>query len=460
MATFRKRHSRKYRNKNTRRTKNRRNTRRNTRKSHINRRSRKSLVGGGILDGLGRVIPTSIQKLSKSIPMPSYFSRSDLNKQYRQLQLGKHIADILRYYRLLFQLNEELEKLESKVLRDYNSLIQEKVDRWARAYKNYVEDVNYGYYWAPAYKASIGNDYKSYNVQKHKIISEFIKIYRKFTLLLTEFKIRELELESPELESPEIASLRKKAETIKETIGNNIAPIEEDEKALFDNIEQLKIKYEYYLRSRYINLQYVYNELHPGVESSREVHNQIENEGRNLIDELKNQRKAIDKKTREFSNSRLDTVEEMISFYEATNEVWKDAMKQQDSTEATRIFKEGMKRIQKLEEDKAIAKYNPKERAHDATREAGLATAGNEVVVEAVEPGLATTGNEEAVEADGAAARKEEEARVALAREEEQRRKINEANTSHPLNEAELAKEEEERLQWLVKSGYGTGNQA
>ena len=437
MATFRKRHSRKYRNKNTRRTKNRRNTRRNTRKSHINRRSRKSLVGGGILDGLGSVIPTRIQKLSNSIPMPSYFSRSDLNKQYRQLQLGKHIADILRYYRLLFQLNEELEKLESKVLRDYNSLIQEKVDRWARAYKNYVEDVNYGYYWAPAYKASIGNDYKSYNVQKHKIISEFIKIYRKFTLLLTEFKIRELELESPELESPKIASLRKKAETIKETIGNNIAPIEEDEKALFDNIEQLKIKYEYYLRSRYINLQYVYNELHPGVESSREVHNQIENEGRNLIDELKNQRKAIDKKTREFSNSRLDTVEEMISFYEATNEVWKDAMKQQDSTEATRIFKEGMKRIQKLE------------------------TAGNEVVVEAVEPGLATTGNEVVEEAaDGAAARKEEEARVALAREEEQRRK--ETRPIHHVLKMKLnsAKEEEERLQWLVKSGYGTGNQA
>ena len=195
--------------------------------------------------------------------------------------------------------------------------------------------------------------------------------------------------------------------------------------------------------------------MHPDVESSREVHNQIENEGRNLIDELKNQRKAIDKKTREFSNSRLDTVEEMISFYEATNEVWKDAMKQQDSTEATRIFKEGMERIQKLEEDKARAKDNPKERAHDAAREAGGAAARKEE-----EAGLATAGNEVVVEADGAAARKEEEARVALAREEEQRRKRNEANTPHPLNEAELAKEEEERLQWLVKSGYGTGNQA
>ena len=42
MATFRKRHSRKYRNKNTRRTKN----RRNARKSHIKRRGRKSLRGG------------------------------------------------------------------------------------------------------------------------------------------------------------------------------------------------------------------------------------------------------------------------------------------------------------------------------------------------------------------------------------------------------------------------------
>ena len=42
MATFRKRHSRKYRNKNTRRTKN----RRNARKSHIKRRSKKSLRGG------------------------------------------------------------------------------------------------------------------------------------------------------------------------------------------------------------------------------------------------------------------------------------------------------------------------------------------------------------------------------------------------------------------------------
>lgn len=42
MATFRKRHSRKYRNKNTRRTKN----RRNARKSHIKRRSKKSLAGG------------------------------------------------------------------------------------------------------------------------------------------------------------------------------------------------------------------------------------------------------------------------------------------------------------------------------------------------------------------------------------------------------------------------------
>lgn len=45
MATFRKRQSRKYRNKNTRRTKN----RRNARKSHIKMRSKKSLAGGNWL---------------------------------------------------------------------------------------------------------------------------------------------------------------------------------------------------------------------------------------------------------------------------------------------------------------------------------------------------------------------------------------------------------------------------
>ena len=168
MATFRKKRSRKYKRRNTRR-----NTRRKyikARKSSINRRSRKSLVGGGILDGL---IPTSIKKLSKSIHMPFYFSRSDLNKQYTQLQLEKHIAEIWRYYELLFRLNKEFENLRDKVLRDYNSLVTERDERH-KVYANYVEDVNHGYAWAPTYKETIGNDYKSYNDKMHKIISEFI----------------------------------------------------------------------------------------------------------------------------------------------------------------------------------------------------------------------------------------------------------------------------------------------
>lgn len=315
--------------------------------------------------------------------MPFYFSRSDLNKQYTQLQLEKHIAEIWRYNGLLFRLNKELENLRDKVLRDYNSLVTERDERH-KVFANSVEDSNRGYAWTPAYKVTIGTDYKSYNDNMHKIISEFIKIYREFTLLLTEFQIRELELESPELESPKIALLRETAETIKKTIGNYIAPIEEDEKALFDNIEQLKSIYKQYLRSGYINLQFIYNELHPGVAVSREVHNMIHLEGRKLIDNLKGQRKAIDRKASEFFNSRLDVVEEMYRFYQATDEVWKNAMKQRDSTEATRIFKEGMDRIRKLEEDKrklqegiASAKGNPEAEAREAE---GMATVGQAVV--------------------------------------------------------------------------------
>jgi hypothetical protein len=164
----------------------------------------------------------------------------------------------------------------------------------------------------------------------------------------------------------------------------------------------------------------VYNDLHPGVKSSRALHDEIANEGWNLIDKLKNQRKAIDKKTREFSNSRLDTVEEMYRFYNATNEVWKDAMKQQDSTEATRIFKEGMGRIRKLEEDKrelqedearkvsvanyitnrdiARAKDNPEAEAREATKAEGVATAGEAGVATAGEAGVATVGDDTAAD--------------------------------------------------------------
>jgi hypothetical protein len=67
MASFRNKRSRKYRSKNTRK-----NTRRNTRKSRINRRSKKSLVGGGIVRNWLSRIPGSYWNANRRIaPAPT-----------------------------------------------------------------------------------------------------------------------------------------------------------------------------------------------------------------------------------------------------------------------------------------------------------------------------------------------------------------------------------------------------
>ena len=92
MASFRKRHSRKYRNKNTRRTKN----RRNARKSHIKRRSKKSLRGGGWFtwSNSGKdkedLLAKAIQDREKMI------EEYNSGRKEREEQKAKEVADAIR----------------------------------------------------------------------------------------------------------------------------------------------------------------------------------------------------------------------------------------------------------------------------------------------------------------------------------------------------------------------------
>jgi len=417
------------------------------RKSHIKRRGKKSLVGGmssssGILNvGISKMIPTfkiseSIQRLSKSIPMPSYFSRSDLNKQYTQLQLGKHIAEIKNYNREILWICTELKKLQERKLEDYNSLANEKNKAWDQqnnaTWRKYAK-----------HKEDIGNGYKSYSDNMNDIIIEVIINYRKCNLLICNLKIREIDLQLSKLASPDpkLVSLRAeinrtierigKVDVIKPGKGTDIKPIDKDEEALLEYINDLEETCENYMNSGYTDSTYEYykttGELMP--QHVRTMHISKENVGRNLINELYNRREALDKKATEFCKSIDSILKVTVSSYEAMDRVWKEAMKLQNPIDAERVFNEGMT---KLEQNKGAEERAMEQLAHAAVAAGDVATTGHVATAgdEAVARAAAAAAGAEAVEGVAAAGAEAVEGVAAVGAEavEGGKTKINDTN--------------------------------
>ena len=172
MATFRKRHSRKYRNKNTRRTKNRRNTRRNTRKSHINRRGKNHYFGCG-----GSWMPSSWNSKKNLTRKNVIQGIAEFIKNIQEFQTN-HLTSCTKVGNLSLYRN----------INDYRDLDESPINNHSLASRVPDEDLTNWYKWRKSYKIKIGSAYSEYSRTIRDLILLIKNNNKEFDLCIQQFQ--------------------------------------------------------------------------------------------------------------------------------------------------------------------------------------------------------------------------------------------------------------------------------
>ena len=175
--TFRKRHSRKYRNKNTRRTKNRRIARRNTRKSHINRRGKNHYFGGGGLWTPSSWMP-SLGNSKKDLTRKNVIQGiAEFIKNIQEIQT-KHLTSCTKLGDLSLYRN----------INDYRDLDESPINNHSLASRVPDEDLSNWYKWRQSYKIKIGNAYSKYSSDIKSLIVLIKNNNKEFDLCIQQFQ--------------------------------------------------------------------------------------------------------------------------------------------------------------------------------------------------------------------------------------------------------------------------------